>query len=87
MSTAAINEARPKRADRRRTLVTPEGIALPVTLASRGSRVGALLLDLFIIVLSFIAVLIVLSFSGIGLLSALGEGKDKAAPTTPCNSS
>ena len=79
MSAAAINEARPKRADRRRTLVTPEGIALPVTLASRGSRVGALLIDLTIIVLSFIAVLIVLSFSGIGLLSALGEGKDKAA--------
>lgn len=34
---------------RARTMVTPEGIALPLTLASRGSRFGALLLDLFFI--------------------------------------
>ena len=32
--------------DRRRVMVTPEGIALPVTLASRGTRFGALALDL-----------------------------------------
>ena len=74
-----MSGAAPKRSDRRRTLVTPEGIALPVTLASRGTRLGALLIDLTIITIAFIAVLIVVSLSGIGVLSAIGEGKDKAA--------
>jgi uncharacterized RDD family membrane protein YckC len=37
-------------ADRRsRVLLTPEGLALPVTLASRGSRAGALMLDVMIL--------------------------------------
>ena len=30
---------------RRRMLITPEGIAVPVTIASRGSRLGALVLE------------------------------------------
>ncbi|MCW1383340.1 RDD family protein [Novosphingobium sp. KCTC 2891] len=34
---------------RRRWLTTPEGVALPFTLATRGSRAGALLIDLFLI--------------------------------------
>jgi uncharacterized RDD family membrane protein YckC len=38
------------RNDRQRIMVTPEGIALPLTLASRGSRFGALMLDLLMIV-------------------------------------
>jgi len=44
-----------RRNDRTRITVTPEGIALPVTLGSRGSRFAALLLDLlFISVLMFV---------------------------------
>ena len=74
-----MSEPTRKRSDRRRTLVTPEGIALPVTLASRGTRLGALLIDLVIMMLAFVAVLIVLSFSGIGVMSALGEAKDKTS--------
>ena len=74
-----MSGAAPKRSDRRRSLVTPEGIALPVTLASRGTRLGAMLIDLTIIVIAFIVVLIVVSFSGIGVLSAIGESKDKVA--------
>ena len=46
--------SKPKRGDRRRLLITPEGIALPVTLASRGTRFGALLIDLGIIFLTVI---------------------------------
>lgn len=42
-------------ARKRRILVTPEGIALPVTVASRAARVGALILDLVIIVVLMIA--------------------------------
>lgn len=35
--------------DRARHIVTPEGLTLPLTLASRGSRLAALLIDLFFI--------------------------------------
>ncbi len=46
-------------------MVTPEGIALPFTLASRGTRFGALLLDLlFIIVLQVGTTLVLLSLAG-----------------------
>jgi uncharacterized RDD family membrane protein YckC len=50
--------AKPKRGDRRRELITPEGIALPVTLASRGTRFGALLIDLTIILVTIIVLTI-----------------------------
>lgn len=40
-----------RRSSRDRVLVTPEGIALPVTVASRGARAGALMLDLVLIFL------------------------------------
>jgi uncharacterized RDD family membrane protein YckC len=64
MSQAA---ALPARSDRRRTLVTPEGIAMPVVLASRGTRFGALLIDLMIVfgtlfVVTVALVLIVMQF-------------------------
>ncbi|MDG2003990.1 MAG: RDD family protein [Novosphingobium sp.] len=49
------------RHDRReRLMLTPEGIALPVTIASRGTRAGALILDLTIIVILMIATTITL---------------------------
>ena len=47
-----MNDARPVRLarDRRaRIMITPEGIALPLTLASRGTRLGALTIDLLLI--------------------------------------
>lgn len=53
---------------RRRELVTPEGLALPVTLAGRGARLGALLLDLTILVLGALALFLLLIGVGIGLL-------------------
>lgn len=49
-----------RRSDRDRTMVTPEGIALPVTLASRGTRAGALLLDLILIGVLIVATTIAL---------------------------
>lgn len=47
----------PRQADdrRTRTLITPEGLALPLTLASRAGRAGALVLDVIIIVAGLIA--------------------------------
>jgi uncharacterized RDD family membrane protein YckC len=57
MSEAAL----PARSDRRRTMVTPEGIAMPVVLASRGTRFGALLIDLMIIFTTWLVVTLVLA--------------------------
>lgn len=51
MSAAAIRRAHGRK---ERILVTPEGISLPVTVAGRGARLGALMLDLI-----FIAVLMI----------------------------
>lgn len=49
------------RADRRqRVLVTPEGLALPMTIASRGARVGALILDFLILSIGLLAIQLVL---------------------------
>lgn len=61
---------RPPVADKRaRTLVTPEGIALPVTLGSRGARAGALILDVIIIVFGLILFNLLVFWIADGLLS------------------
>lgn len=48
-AAAARRPRRAASADRTRTVLTPEGIALTFTLATRGARAGALLLDLVLI--------------------------------------
>jgi uncharacterized RDD family membrane protein YckC len=63
--------ARLRNTSRDRVMVTPEGIALPLTLASRGTRAGALILDLiFIGILMFATTAILLSVAG----GAIGRG-------------
>ncbi len=64
MSVASRQFTRQVRSDRHRQMVTPEGIALQVTLASRGARFGALMIDLILIGLA-----IILASVGIGLLA------------------
>ena len=64
--------------ERTRVLVTPEGIALPLVLASRGSRFGALLLDLVIIAVLIVATTLGLLFAAGGTLSSL-ENNTSAA--------
>ncbi len=59
--------------DRRRVMVTPEGIALPVTLASRGTRFGALSLDLLFISIAIIVTTLVLGLSA-AQVSQLADG-------------
>lgn len=44
-----------RRSRRDRILVTPEGISLPVAVASRGARFGALMLDLLFIIVIMVA--------------------------------
>ncbi|WP_343609208.1 RDD family protein [Novosphingobium sp.] len=52
---------------RRRTLITPEGLMVPFTLASRGSRVGALLIDLLCMVASLILAAVAIGYTAGGL--------------------
>ena len=58
----AVEEAKVKTPrTRNRTLITPEGISIPITVASRLSRFGALVLDFVILYLGltvFVAVMV-----------------------------
>ncbi|MGV2494999.1 RDD family protein [Pelagerythrobacter aerophilus] len=60
------------RAQRRRDVVTPEGIALPFTVASRSARAGALLLDLTLMFVTGVAVTLTLIWIAGGLFEAVG---------------
>ena len=50
-----------------RRLTTPEGIEIPITLASRGSRLGALILDFLIFTIGVYAIILILSTIAGGL--------------------
>lgn len=78
-----MNDAKRKRSDRRRTLITPEGIALPVTLASRGTRFGALLIDLTIIFVTMIVSAFGLYYVAGKLMAMNGLDLEKADPKMP----
>ena len=69
---------RPHVARRRRELVTPEGLALPLTIASRGARAGALLLDLTLIFVVFVVVILALLAAGMGALEVDPENVSPA---------
>ena len=60
-----------------RTMVTPEGLALPIRIGARGSRAGALILDVMIIVGSILAFNYALYWIAGGLLE--GSALDPAA--------
>jgi uncharacterized RDD family membrane protein YckC len=77
--TAAAANLRPDLARRRRELITPEGLALPLTIASRGARAGALMLDLMLIFVLFLVLGIVLGMMGLGALSVDEENLSGAA--------
>ena len=68
------------RSDRRRTLITPEGIALPVKLASRGTRFGALLIDVVIIVVTLVVSTVALVLIGGKIFEISGTTLDQASP-------
>ena len=65
------------RSKRERVLITPEGIAVPVTVASRGSRVGALILDFAILYLGMMLFLLLLSWIAGGLFEEVVEGAEE----------
>ena len=78
MSTAALPLRHAAGRDRERVMITPEGIALPLTLASRGTRFGALLLDLTIIGLLILVTTLGLLFMAGGTLDSI-ENNSTAA--------
>ncbi|MGH6745617.1 RDD family protein [Novosphingobium sp.] len=61
----SVVPTRYRRTSRDRVLVTPEGISVPVTVASRGSRVGALMLD-------FLVILVLMGLTTWGLIEIAG---------------
>src|ERR1700712_1906099 len=69
---------RQDRSDRERVLITPEGIALPLTLASRGTRFGALVLDLLIIGFLIVATTLGLLFIAGGTLDSIQNNRSAA---------
>lgn len=79
MSTSVVARLNAGQMKRQRELVTPEGLALPLTIASRGARAGALMLDLLIIVFGTLAILIVLGLMGFGVLD-VSTDEEMSAP-------
>ncbi len=69
MSNATLpSQLRERRMKRVRTMVTPEGVALPLTIASRGARAGALVLDLTFLTIVTVLTTWLLMLTGIGTL-------------------
>lgn len=66
--SAAIPYLREDQTKRDRMLVTPEGLALPLRVGSRGARAGALLLDLTIYFVGVTLFFIIMLSIGFGLL-------------------
>ena len=69
-------------ASRARTIITAEGLALNFTLASRGARLGALILDWLIIAVIIVAVTVTLGFTaaGLGKINGISHHLDTNAP-------
>ncbi|WP_336979835.1 RDD family protein [Altererythrobacter fulvus] len=61
---------------RKRVLVTPEGLSLPITIASRGSRAAALLLDLILMIVIQVSVTLAL----IAILGGIFDGGGAKGP-------
>jgi len=70
---SAVQPIRAYRSDRDRVMVTPEGIALPLRLASRVTRAGALILDFTMIGVLMIVTTIALAFIAGGTFAAIAK--------------
>jgi uncharacterized RDD family membrane protein YckC len=63
--------------DRRaRVMITPEGLALPVTIAPRAARAGALIIDVMIICTGLLAFQLTMSWIAEGLMDGTGIQRD-----------
>ncbi|WFL76086.1 RDD family protein [Altererythrobacter arenosus] len=62
---------------RRREMVTPEGVTVPITVASRGARIGALMLDFTILFFGFMVFNLLMIWIFGGLVDELVEGVEE----------
>lgn len=80
----AVSPTRLRRSNRDRQMITPEGIALPITVASKGARSAALILDFmligFLMVVTTIALIYIASgtFDGFDAITSSAKGKGSA---------
>ncbi len=72
MSPRPRSPLRPADEKRARTLITPEGLALPITIAPRTARAGALIIDVMIIVFGLVAFQLAMVWIASGLLQGTG---------------
>ncbi|MGH6786896.1 MAG: RDD family protein [Novosphingobium sp.] len=77
--TAAVVRHEVAAGKRGRVLVTPEGIALPIVLASRGTRFGALVLDLTLIALIMLATTLAAAYVANGADAPSPDRRDASA--------
>ena len=75
MTRAIISAQTP--AKRQRVMLTPEGIALPITVASRGARVGALLLDFTILYFGMMVIFMLAVWLFAGLMDEIVAGMEE----------
>lgn len=68
----ALRDAR-----RARILVTPEGLALPITIAPRTARAGALIIDVMILFFTLLAIQLSIYYIARGLLEGTGFDPDE----------
>ncbi|QUL37778.1 RDD family protein [Erythrobacter sp. JK5] len=62
---------------RERVLITPEGIAVPITVASRGSRIGALILDFILLYVGLTVFVLLLGWIAGGLFEEIVDNADQ----------
>ncbi|MEO0590588.1 MAG: RDD family protein, partial [Pseudomonadota bacterium] len=73
IASAGANAGYPKgQSKRARSMVTPEGIEVPILVASRSARMGALMLDIIFIILALIIINMVFDAVASGLSPGLG---------------
>ena len=65
---------------RNRTLITPEGLAIPIVVASRIARFGALIIDFAVLYLGLLIFALLMEWLLGGLFESLGDAADDAVP-------
>jgi uncharacterized RDD family membrane protein YckC len=73
-ASAAISLADAASAKRVRALITPEGIAVPIVIASRSARVGALVLDFLFIIIALVLMQFLILWIASGLFRSITSG-------------
>ena len=72
-------EKTPKRPKtRNRTLITPEGLSIPIVVASRIARLGALIIDFAILYLGLLIFVLLMQWLLGGLIESIGDAADEA---------